>query len=85
LLVAAGLTPMDALRAATFNAAAALGQEENLGVVEAGKLADIVLIRADPRVNIANAGRVEGVVLRGQLFDRKDLDAMLDETAREAQ
>ena len=85
LLVAAGLTPMDALRAATLNAAAALGQEENLGVVEAGKLADIVLVRADPRVNIANAGRVEAVVLRGQLFDRNDLDAMLDETAREAQ
>jgi imidazolonepropionase-like amidohydrolase len=85
LLVAAGLTPMDALRAATLNAAAALGQEENLGVVEAGKLADIVLVRADPRVNIGNASRVEAVVLRGQLFDRNDLDAMLDEAAREAQ
>jgi hypothetical protein len=85
LLVATGLTPMDALRAATLNAAAALGQEENLGVVEAGKLADIVLVRADPRVNIGNASRVEAVVLRGQLFDRNDLDAMLDEAAREAQ
>jgi Amidohydrolase family len=85
LLVAAGLTPMDALRAATFNAAAALGQEKNLGVVEAEKLADIVLVRADPRVNIAHAGQVEAVVLRGQLFDRKQLDAMLEEAAREAQ
>ncbi len=84
LLVAAGLTPMDALRAATFNAAAALGQEKNLGVVEAGKLADIVLVRGDPRVNIANASQVEAVVLRGQLFDRKELDAMFDAAARDA-
>ncbi len=85
LLVAAGLTPMDTLQAATINAAAALRQEKNLGVIEAGKLADMVLVRADPRVNIANASRVEAVVLRGQLLDRRDLDAMLDGTAREAQ
>jgi imidazolonepropionase-like amidohydrolase len=84
LLVMAGFTPLDALRAATFDAAAALGHERNLGVIEEGKLADVVIVRADPRLNIAHAAQIEAVVLRGQLLDRKTLDAMLNNAADQA-
>jgi len=84
LLVAAGLAPADALRAATFDAATALGQERNLGVIEEGKLADLVIVRADPRSNIANASQIEAVVVRGRLLSRPTLDAMLGELEAEA-
>ena len=84
LLVMAGLTPSDALRAATFEAAAALGHEKDLGTVAEGKLADLVIVRADPRLNIANATQIEAVVLRGRFLDRTTLDAMLDQVAAEA-
>jgi imidazolonepropionase-like amidohydrolase len=80
----ADLAPRDALRAATFNAAAALRQEKNLGTVEEGKLADIVIVRADPRQNVAHAAQIEAVVLRGELLDRAALDAVLDQVAAEA-
>jgi imidazolonepropionase-like amidohydrolase len=84
LLVKAGLTPSDALRAATFDAAAALGHEKDLGVIAEGKLADLVMVRADPRLSIANMAQIEAVVLRGQFLDRTRLNTMLDEVAAEA-
>jgi imidazolonepropionase-like amidohydrolase len=84
LLVTSGLTPLHAIRAATFDAAAALRQEQNLGAVEDGKLADIVIFRADPRLNIANVAQIEAVVIRGQLFDRSMLDALLERVADRA-
>lgn len=84
LLVAAGLEPIDALRAATLDAAVALGQERNLGVVEEGKLADLVIIRGDPRSNVAHAMQIEAVVVDGRLLDRTTLDAMLGQLEAEA-
>ena len=84
LLVKAGLTPMDALRAATFDAAAGLGRERDLGVIEEGKLADILIVRADPRLSVLDAASIEAVVLRGLLRDRAALDAMLDQMTAEA-
>jgi imidazolonepropionase-like amidohydrolase len=84
LLVAADLTPLDALRAATFDAATALGYERHLGSIEAGKLADIVIVRADPRLDIRHAALIEGVVLRGRLFDRQALDSMLVQASNQA-
>jgi imidazolonepropionase-like amidohydrolase len=84
LLVSAGLTPLDALRAATFDAAVALGHERQLGSMEAGKLADIVAVRADPRRNIEHAAQIDAVVLRGRLFDRQALKSLLVQAANEA-
>jgi imidazolonepropionase-like amidohydrolase len=54
LLVEAGLKPIDALRAATVNAARMIGKEKDLGTLEAGKAADLVILDADPRVDIKN-------------------------------
>jgi imidazolonepropionase-like amidohydrolase len=84
LLVMAGLKAPDAIRAATFEAAAALGHEKELGTVAEGKLADLVIVRADPRVSIANMAQIEAVVLRGQFLDRARLNSMLDEVAAQA-
>ena len=68
-LVEAGLTPAQALRAATVNGARALGLGERLGTVEAGKWADLVVVRGDPLVDIRATRRVALVVRSGTLHD----------------
>lgn len=77
LLVKAGLTPVQALQAATINPAKYLGVLDQLGTVEKGKLADLVLLDADPTRDIANTQRIDSVVLRGRLFTKSDLQEML--------
>jgi imidazolonepropionase-like amidohydrolase len=79
LLVRAGLTPLEALRTATINPARFLGMQENLGTIEKGKLADMVLLTADPLQDISNTQRVEAVIANGRLFDRAALDSLLTE------
>jgi imidazolonepropionase-like amidohydrolase len=69
--VMAGMTPYQALRAATVNPSKALGLDA--GSVEAGKLADIVIVEGNPLENIANAHHVKRVVANGRLFDLNDL------------
>lgn len=66
----AGLTPAEALRAATRNAATAIGVLDTRGSVEAGKLADLVVLRADPQQDIRNTRQVELVVKHGKVFRR---------------
>ena len=65
LLVQAGLSPARALRAATLDAARALGRERDLGSVEAGKLADLVVLDASPLEDVRNLARVHAVVKGG--------------------
>jgi hypothetical protein len=69
-LVAAGLPPIEAIHAGTGNAARILGAEKDLGTIEAGKWADLVLLDADPTVDIRNTRRIWQVVKSGQLVDR---------------
>ena len=76
-LVKAGLHPLAALQAATRNPAIFLGREADFGVVRAGKLADLVLLDADPTLDIRNTRRIAAVVAAGRLYSRADLDAML--------
>jgi hypothetical protein len=80
LLVDAGLPPMEALRTATRNPALALGLEE-MGKIEAGAAADLVLLAADPLADIRNTQRIEAVVAAGQLLDRAALDRLLAQQA----
>lgn len=77
VLVEAGLPPMAALQAATINAAGALDMEDRIGTVEPGKLADLVLLDANPLDDITNVLRVSAVVANGRLLDR---DALLERT-----
>ncbi len=78
LLVEAGLTPLEALQAATVNAAEFLGVKETLGTIEKGKSADLVLLDANPLEDIRNTQKINAVILNGRLFDRQALDQMLD-------
>ena len=77
LLVEAGLTRMEALQTATINPARFLGREKDLGSVDRGKFADLVLLSADPLADIGNTGKIDAVVVNGRLLDRKALDALL--------
>jgi Amidohydrolase family len=80
LLVQAGLTPMQALQAATLNPARFMGREKDLGTVATGKIADLVLLDANPLEDIGNTRKISAVVFAGQLFSRASLDEMLAKT-----
>jgi hypothetical protein len=76
-LVSAGLTPAQALRAATFDAAEFLGATTDYGSVTVGRRADLLLLRANPLVDIRNSRQLEAVIFRGVVSDRARLDSML--------
>ena len=82
--VQAGLTPMQALQTATRNPAEFMGRLEDLGTVAKGKLADLVLLDANPLDDIANTRRIQAVVLAGRYLDRAALDRMLKGVERAA-
>jgi imidazolonepropionase-like amidohydrolase len=73
LLVAAGLSPRDALLAATREAATVLGAADSLGVVQAGAAADFVILAGDPLADIANLARIQTVVAYGVEYDPQEL------------
>ncbi len=77
LLVGAGLTPMQTLQAATVRAAEFMGKSATQGTIEKGKVADLVLLDADPLADIENTARISAVIVRGKLLDRAALDALL--------
>jgi imidazolonepropionase-like amidohydrolase len=77
LLVEAGLSPLAALQAATRNAAQFMGQLDRRGTIEVGKIADLVLLDADPLADIHNTSSIRAVLLNGRLYPRAALDAML--------
>ncbi|MDQ3985038.1 MAG: amidohydrolase family protein, partial [Actinomycetota bacterium] len=77
--VEAGLTPLKALQAATLNPARVLDLENSLGTVEARKLADLVLLDANPLEDISNTRRIRAVVADGRLYRRADIDRLLAE------
>ncbi len=76
LLVTAGFTPMEALEAATRNPAEYLGMLDSLGTVEAGKIADLVLLEANPLEAISNTRRISAVILRGRLIPKEELESL---------
>jgi imidazolonepropionase-like amidohydrolase len=68
---------METIVAATSSSARLLGRDKELGTVQAGKLADLVVLDANPLQQIENTRTVNAVVVNGQLLDRKALDDML--------
>ncbi len=75
LLVEAGLTPLETLRIATLNGAEYLGRSRTIGSIAVGKQADLVLVRGDPSVQIADVRNVEIVFKEGRAFDPEKLTA----------
>jgi Amidohydrolase family len=78
LLVESGLSPADAIRAATLWPAEFLGLAESSGSVAIGKRADLLLLDANPLTDIRHTQRIRAVVLDGRLFQRPDLDRLLE-------
>ena len=81
----AGLSPRDALWSATIGPARFARLDDRLGALSTGKIADIVLLDADPLVNIRNTKRIFAVVQAGRLFSRADLDALLAQVRSQLQ
>jgi imidazolonepropionase-like amidohydrolase len=77
LLVEAGLPPLEALRSATKSPAEFLQTTKDLGTIEEGKFADLVLLDANPLDDIRNTRKIRGVILRGKFLDRATLDNLL--------
>jgi imidazolonepropionase-like amidohydrolase len=73
LLAAAGIPPLDVIRTATYNSAVFLGKADQLGSIDAGKLADLVLLSKDPAANIDNAKSIVFVMKGGQIIDESQL------------
>lgn len=76
-MVAAGLTPYEALRTDTVNVAAYLGEANEAGTVETGKRADFILVADDPLEDIRSAAAVLGVFTHGKWHSAGDLESML--------
>jgi imidazolonepropionase-like amidohydrolase len=68
-MVSLGFTPLEALQAATLNPARFLNATDSLGTVKAGKVADLVVLDANPLADIKNLGRIHAVVLNGAVVD----------------
>jgi hypothetical protein len=84
MVAAAGLTPADALRAATLNPATYFGLSDQLGTIDEGKRADLVLIDGNPLDNIRNTRRIAGVMVGGRWIDTTDRVHFLEEIRRRA-
>ena len=80
--VKAGLTNAQALRTATLNPALFFNIEKTHGTVSTGRTAHLVLLSDDPLKDIANTQKIEMVILRGKVYTRNDLDALLTKVKR---
>jgi imidazolonepropionase-like amidohydrolase len=83
LWVAVGFTPLQALQAATLNPAIFLAMEDSIGTIEAGKVADLVLVQGNPLIDIGNTRRVVAVIARGTHFDRSRLHRLAAGASRD--
>jgi len=69
----AGLTPLQVLRSATVGGARAMGMEREIGGIDPGMVADLVILDADPLADVGNLSRIERVIRGGKVFDPDEL------------
>ena len=81
MLQQGGMTPMEALRAATIDGARYLGLDGDIGSLEKGKLADLIVLDRNPLENIRNSDSVSLVMLNGRLYDAKTLNEIGNSSA----
>jgi imidazolonepropionase-like amidohydrolase len=80
--VRGGMTPVEALRAGTITSARSLGMDRDIGSLEPGKLADLVILSADPGVDIRNSDDIERVMLGGRLYDARTMNEVENGVAK---
>ena len=76
-----GMRPIDVLRTATIHPARFFDMQDTLGTIDVGKLADLILLEANPLLDISNTRRINAVVLNGQYFDKSALNNLLLQAA----
>ena len=81
-LVKSGFTPLGALQAATLNPALFLAKSDKYGVAEIGRVADLILLDANPLDDIGNTRKIFGVVVGGKYYSRDALDKMLQQVEK---
>ncbi len=74
MLQQGGMTNFECLRAATINGARYIGLDKDLGTIEAGKLADLIILDKDPSRNIRDTASIKWVMLNGRLYDSMTMD-----------
>jgi adenine deaminase len=84
-LVEAGLSPVEALQAATWNSAQFLDATDSLGSVQKEHVADLVLLDANPLDDIRNTRRISAVIAAGRLIDGAERERLLEEASRAAE
>ena len=84
IFVQAGLSPFEALKTATVNPAKFMRREKDLGTIEQGKLADLILLDANPLTDISNTRKINAVVVNGRYLSREFLDKLLADVEAEA-
>lgn len=85
LMVDNGVTPLDALRSATIEAAVAMRKQRDYGAVAQGRIADIVFLDGNPLEDIGNVRRISAVVMNGHLYERRELDRLIEGAAKAAE
>ncbi|GMM93488.1 amidohydrolase family protein [Qipengyuania sp. MTN3-11] len=80
--VRGGMSPVEALRAGTIEPARSLGMERDIGSLEVGKLADLIILTADPSEDISNSDDIERVMLGGRLYDARTMNEVVTGDAR---
>ncbi|UYH55054.1 amidohydrolase family protein [Qipengyuania sp. SS22] len=77
-----GMTAVEALRAGTIESARSLGMDRDIGSLEVGKLADLLVLSADPSENIRNSDKIDRVMLGGRLYDARTMNEVETGTTR---
>jgi hypothetical protein len=79
LYIKAGLTPLEALQTATLNPAIFMHEENELGTVEKGKFADLVILDQNPLIDIKNTRSINSVIMNGHLIDKDQINKLLEQ------
>jgi adenine deaminase len=74
MLAQGGMTPLQAIRCATINGAAYLGMDKEIGSLEPGKLADLVIMNESPLDDIRNSEKIKYVMVNGRLYDSDSMN-----------
>ena len=85
LLVQSGFTPAEALKTSTYNPDRFFGRENSMGSIEEGKIADLILLEANPLEDIQNTTKIITVVFNGKLYSISELKEMKEKIKNPAQ